>query len=88
MCNSEALSFVNRCFFNNEPIILCLTYFYFHGAVLKIIWKDTCCQNGSQTETSIGYSKVTAAVLISHFQRATYCHFYENKDNEEYQVIF
>ena len=70
-------SFVNRCFLNNEGIILRLTYFYFHRTVLKIIWK----------EKNVGYSKVTAAVLISHFRGLLIVIFRRIKCNEEYQVI-
>ena len=33
-CRSEHPSFVNLCFLKNEPIILCLTYFYFRRTVL------------------------------------------------------
>ena len=69
-------SFVNRCFLNNEGIILRLTYFYFHRTVLKIIWK----------EKNVGYSKVTAAVLISHFRGLLIVIFRRIKYNEEYQV--
>ena len=32
-CRSAYPSFVNQCFFKNEPIILCLTYFCFHWTV-------------------------------------------------------
>ena len=70
-------SFVNRCFLNNEGIILRLTYFYFHRTVLKIIWK----------EKNVGYSKVTAAVLISHFRGLLIVIFRRIKYNEKYQII-
>ena len=72
-------SFVNRCFLNNEGIILRLTYFYFHRTVginYSIIWK----------EKNVGYSKVTAAVLISHFRGLLIVIFRRIKYNEEYQV--
>ena len=34
-CRSGHSSFVNQCFVKNEPIILCLTNFYFHRTVLR-----------------------------------------------------
>ena len=35
VCRPAQSSCVNRCFLKNEPIILCLTYFYFHRPVLN-----------------------------------------------------
>ena len=69
--------FVNRCFLKNEPIILCLTYFYFNRTVLSKKYLEefdrksifqACRQNGSKTEKNFCYSKVTSTVLISHFR--------------------
>ena len=88
--------FVNRCFLKNEPIILCLTYFYFHRTVLSKKYLEefdgksisqACRQNGSKTEKNFCYSKVTSAVLISHFRGLLIVIFRRIKCNEEYQVI-
>ena len=85
--------FVNRCFLKSESIILCLTYFYFHRIVLSKKYlegfdgKSKCRQNKSQTEKNFGYSKVTSALLISHFRGMLVAIFRRIKCNEEYQVI-
>ena len=89
-------SVVNRYFLKNESIILFLTHFYFHRKVLckkdleefdgKSIF-SVCHQNGSQTEKNSGYSKVTPAVLVSHFRGPLIVIFRRIKCNEEYLVI-
>ena len=96
VCRSAHPSFVNRCFLKNEPIILCLTYFYFHRTVLSKKYLEefdgksifyACHQNGSKTEKIFCYSKVTSAVLISHFRGLLIVIFRRIKCNGEYQVI-
>ena len=81
----------------NEPIILCLTYFYFHRAVLSKKYLErfdgksvvkTCHQNWSQTKKNFGYNKVTSAVLISYFRGLLVIIFRRIKWNEEYQVKY
>ena len=42
---------------------------------------------GPKTEKNVGYSKVTAAVLICHFRGQLIVIFRTIKYNEEYQVI-
>ena len=95
-CGPAHPSFVNLCFLKNEPIILCLTYFYFQRTVLskKYLEKfdgksifQVCRQNGSKTKKNFCYSKVTSAVLISHFRGLLIVIFRRIKCNEEYQVI-
>ena len=95
-CRSAHPSFVNRCFLKNEPIILCLTYFYFHRTVLSKKYLEefdgksifqACCQNGSKTEKNFCYSKVTSTVQFSHFRGLLIVIFRRIKCNEEYQVI-
>ena len=95
-CRSAHPSFVNRCFLKNEPIILCLTYFYFHRTVLSKKYLEefdgksifqACRQNGSKTEKNFGYSKATSAVLISYFRGLFIVIFRRIKCSEEYQAI-
>ena len=95
MRRSAQLSFVNRCFLKDEPIILCLTYFCFHRTVLSKKYLEefdgksifyACRQNGSKTEKNFCYSKLTSAVLVSHFRGLLIVIFRRIKCSEEYQV--
>ena len=88
--------FCKRCILKKEQIILCLTYFNFQRTVLSKKYSEefdgksrfqACHQNGSQIEKNFGWSKVTSAVLISHFRGPLIVIFRRIKCNEEYQVI-
>ena len=89
-------SLVNRCFLKNKPIILCLTYVYFHRAVSSKTYLEefddksmfyACRQNGSQTDKNFGYSKAISAMPVSHFRGLLIIIFRGIRCNEEHQVI-